>query len=66
MGVCQYKEMPKVDYRGSSKEENQKYDKIVFSYTPDAPTKKIPLGYFCFFSLDVKGQYDSIMFWNQT
>lgn len=53
LGVCRVKNMPKDDCGDKCKEENQKYDKIVLSYTPEAPTKKIPKGYFCFFDIDV-------------
>ena len=66
LGVCQLKEVPKEDCGDKCEELNQKFDKIVLSFTPEAPNKEIPKGYFCYFNLAVNSEYDPIVYWNQT
>ena len=36
------------------------------SYTPEAVTKQIPVGYFCFITVDIDRKYDAFLYWNQT
>ena len=67
LGVCRTKNVPKDGCGDTCKDENQKYDKIVLSYTSEAPTKKIPKGYFCFFSIEIKEyEYTPMVYWNQS
>ena len=38
----------------------------MLSYTPEAPTKKVPKGYFCSFTIDDLEQYSPLIYWNQS
>lgn len=64
LSVCRRRELPKDGCGDNCKEEHQNYDKIVLSYTPEAPNVKIPKGYFCSFKLQINKEFQAIMYWN--